>query len=908
MDKKINKKKKLFLIDGYAFIFRAFFVAPNLTTPDGVPIGAIQGFVQMLLRIINKQNIENIGVVLDKGSSKNTHRHKIYPEYKANRPPLPKELMVQFGIMREALNAFGIKYLEHNGFEADDIIASYAEDSKKQEYELIIVSSDKDLFQLIDQEHNISMYDPIKDVNVNKDYVFQKLGVMPEQVADYLALMGDASDNIPGAKGIGPKTAAVLLQKYGDMDNLYKHINEVQTSRVQSILKRDKEDIFMSRTLVELKYDLPLLYNFNELLWDGIEHHINNLQRFFEKYSLKTLTSRYLNLNVIIGNQISNSSYKKEYQNNHVENNDAANIKTAGLKEIIWSDNNQLNPSKLEEICQYIRYNDYIYINIETKKGINEKENNELVKISILCNDTIFHFVNIHEELLNQNSSLYNCIKQIFTTSFIKKITTNYKTMSKIFKAYNINTFQADDIIIMAYALGSGKYNGKYNIDNIFNEYLGNSGNDNNILILYKEIYPILLTKLRTQQQISLYYTVDKLLADVLAKMEYAGIYIDVNFLQNLSKEYEIKMSKIAKEIYVNAGSEFNIASPKQLSKVLFEDLKLPSSKKNKKNNQYSTNSSALEELSMHGHIIADNIIIWRRLFKIVTTYISGLLNNLNHDTKCIHTNFNTVITNTGRLSSTSPNLQSIPIRTEEGEKIRDAFVARDGYSIISADYSQIEIRLLAHLANIAQLKEALINGVDIHTLTASQVFNIPINDVDYSWRYKAKAINFGIIYGISPFGLARNLGISTYDAGKYIERYFDQYKGIKEYMVKIISEAKNNGYVKTIFNRRCFIQDINHSNGYIRKVAERSAINAPIQGSAADIIRKAMVMLPAEIANYLKLQIHDELLLEVPKNKVEEVVKIVRGVMESAAHLTVPLKVDIGYGESWGKLHTSKK
>lgn len=885
-------KGKLFLIDGYAFIFRAFFAAPKLTTPDGIPIGAINSFVQMLFKLIEKHNIENIAVILDKGSSKNTHRHKIYQEYKAHRPPVPEDLIVQFPIMREAINAFGIKYIELEGYEADDLIASYVKESKHKDYDVVVVSSDKDLYQLLDHDNGISIYDPMKDTAVDKNYVFEKLGVYPDQVLDYLSLVGDNADNIPGVKGIGIKTAASLLQEYSTLDNIYANLGNIRIKKARTceLLESGKDNAFMSRELAKLKDDIHVVYTFRELKWNGVAEHGNELRAFFEKYALHTVAARYLSK--IIGAQINISSVKT-----NVNDRDQGEI----IKYRIYNSvDKKLTDNVLKSIFEDARYVGYVYIEANFEDDI----------IIFLIGDKCLTISNLKNFLLDNKGATYALIHDIFTSNFIKKVGENTKDLIKYLYKFSIYPEILYDIRIIAYIINSVRYGRDYTLiklvkdhldENLINNYIIESKVRDKVAI-YSVLYPILMKKLYTQQQISLYYVIDQPLNYVLSDMEISGIFIDRSFLLKLKNQYNEQMLALSHKIYKEAGTEFNLASPKQLSDILFTKLKIPVSGKKNKSGYYTTNNETLEELSMHGFTIVDDIIMWRRLFKITQSYIDGLLEASNKDSSCIHTTFNNTYTSTGRLSSSSPNLQSIPVKSEEGSKIRNAFVARDGNVILSADYSQIEIRLLAHMANIEPLQKALIKGADIHALTASQVFGISLDKIDATWRRRAKAINFGIIYGISSFGLAKNLKISRTEAEDYIKRYFKQYPGIQAYMERIIDEAKLNGYVKTLFNRRCEIPEINSKNGVLRKLAERAAINAPLQGSAADIIRKAMVKLPLTLRKYLKLQIHDELLFEIPRVELESSKINIKNVMESVISLNVPLNVDISYGKSWGE------
>lgn len=890
----------ILLVDGYAFLFRAYYASPNLISPAGVPIGGVSGFIQMMFKLIESHNVTRIAVILDSGGSKNSIRHKMYPAYKAHRPPIPTDLLVQFTVMREALDAFGIRYVEHDGTEADDIIASYAKLARESHHNIKIVSSDKDLFQLIDHEHGITLYDPVKDLDVTNEVVQNKLGVSPSQIADYLGLVGDTADNIPGVKGIGPKTAATLLQQYHCIENIYKHVDEIKPERIRNLLQSYADSASTSKTLATLMCDLPLFYKLDEFAWNGLLPNSNGIQTFLNKYSLKTLAARYLNK--IVGQQISHIQQ---------ENSDPVTTTQDNVETYYHSNSkSMITQSEWDKILEHMRYFGTVSLHFQMAE-----DNSTIQSISIFCHDM---FVTVEScDILLKDVVTASNLKKCFESKTIHKIVFALKDILHALARYNITIVNVDDIKLLAYTAGSGKYKHQYDINNIRNEYLQNYDDNNSYTrleqhtpclantIVYSRLYHILLKKLHSQQQLTLYYTIDKPLNSVLFTMERSGIAVNVQFLHQLRDEYSKIIKSLESQIYDFTGIQFNINSPKQTSNILFEHLKLPILTNSKKlsDGQYSTSNEVLEELSAQGFSITDQLLEWRRYSKILNTFINCLLENADSRTHRIHTNFNATLTHSGRLSSSSPNLQNIPIRTEEGRKIRDAFVAANSKKFVSADYSQIEIRLLAHIAEIKELQDMLKYGADVHAITASQVFGIPLSKMDEVWRRRAKAVNFGIIYGISSYGLAKNLQIPIAMASGYIDSYFKRYHGIKEYMASTISMAKSNGYVSTLFGRRCFIPNINSSNNFMRKFSERSAINAPLQGSAADIIRKAMVKLPQELRDCLQLQIHDELLFEIPECMVEEACKVIRQVMESAASLSVPLPVEIKVGNSWGKM-----
>jgi len=886
--------KKLFIVDGYAFIFRAYFASPKLTTPDGIAIGAIHGFVKMMLNLVDQHDVDNIVITLDKSSSRSGHRYEMYPEYKSHRPPIDEDLASQLSIMREAIDALGMKYMELDGFEADDIIASYVERMKEEgDCDVVIVSSDKDLYQLIDTSVGVSLYDPIKDVVADEEFVMEKLGVHPNQMVDYLALVGDAADNIPGVRGVGPKTAVSLLEQFDNLDRLYEQCGDIESARVAKLVQNGKDDAFMSRDLVRLKSDIAVMYGLDELAWSGVELHVNSMHDFFTKYSLRSLSSRYLSKYLIDDHD--NPAAELVKKENFVEDS------------LRYDNPDELSVEYLDDLWSKIRYDGYLYIDYELVDAHGDGVM-RLDRLTLLFGKTEFivsGIAGVTDRL--RDHCLYDFISKFCVAAFVKKITWDAKPLINYLDSVSILHCAIDGLSAMIHAQGVGRYGESNMMENVLSDCLPegmelHSGGD--LVLIYKLLYPSTLSNLHKKRQISLYYTIERPLISLLVAMERRGILVDCDILRQLLDEYSAKLTDIEKEIYDIAGEEFNIASAKQLSYVLFEQLDLPMPIKRKAGaRHYSTNVEVLEHLSMQGFEIADLILSWRRLFKIVSTYVKPLLNNASDDDDklLIHCVFSSLSTNTGRLSCHSPNLQNIPVKSSEGRRIRDVFIADEGKVLLSADYSQIEIMLLAHIAKVVPLREALNANIDIHALTASQVFGLNIDAVSTEWRNKAKTINFGIIYGMSAFGLARSLNITMHDAKQYIDKYFAQYPGIKDYMENVVREAKMNGYITTIYGRRCYIKNIHSSNKHLVKMAERSAINAPIQGAAADIIKRAMVKLPYDLSKYLKLQIHDELLFEIEKDRVNDVAAAVRNVMESVDHLDIKLNVNIKVGASWG-------
>ncbi len=842
--------KKLILIDGYGFVFRAFHSLPPLTrSSDGTPIGAVYGFTNMLLKLIENNQSSHIAVMLDSGG--NTFRHYIDPNYKANRPQPPQELVLQFPIIREVINAFSIKAIEKAEFEADDLIASYAKRAKEEGYEVVVVSSDKDLMQLL--AHGILMFDAMKDKMITEDTVFEKFGVLPAKVHDILALIGDSSDNIPGVRGIGPKTAAELINAYGSLAGVYENINEIKQEKRRQMLIEDKLNAELSYKLVEMRFDVPMDYTLDEL---KIEHFdIDKLVEFVNAQGFKTLSSK---LNSKYAKLIENISFKKLNSAHELEKYIPDIYKCGSLSFLFL------------EREFFISFGDNNFVMQLDSQGALFSQDDSVAQIlgvlaPVMCDDAV--------------------LKSSINTKWLFKINPSFTNIR--------------DVAIIAYAIETGR--DSTTLEALIHDFSENyKAHDSHVInIIYQRLY----AKLVEWRLVSLYERIDKMMPKVVAKMEDIGVRLDTSYLLSLSKEFGLKLKGLEVRIFELAGAEFNIASPKQMGEILFGKLKLPTGKKSKAGG-YTTSAKVLEVLAEEGHEIADFILKWRGYAKLISTYTDALPKSVNSITKRVHSNFLITDTATGRFSSTEPNLQNIPIRTEEGHKIRNAFIASDGRKIVSADYSQIELRLLAHYADIPALKDAFKSGIDIHIATASQMFNVPVDKVDSAMRRRAKTINFGIIYGISAFGLSTRLDISREHAKTYIEQYFKQYPGIKAYMDQTIEFVRKHGYVLSIFGRRCIINGINTPNFNLRGFAERAAINAPLQSSAADIIKKSMVNLPESVSKYMMLQIHDELLFDVPEDEIEEVSKIIKQTMESAVTLSVPLTVQVSVGDNWAEAH----
>ncbi|MDZ5761747.1 DNA polymerase I [Candidatus Cyrtobacter comes] len=827
---------KICIIDGYGIVFRAYFSIPYLSCPAGQNVSALYGFCNVILKIMEKKEFDLIVIALDSG--KKTFRNEILDTYKANRVEAPEDLRLQFPLIREAAMALGICAIEKEGFEADDIIATLAKRAEKKGYRTEIITADKDIAQLVNE--NISVFDPIKESIMSREVIFEKFGVWPENLADFFALVGDASDNIPGVPGIGPKTASKLISEYKQLDLIYEKSDLIQPLRIQKILKENRESAYLSRKLVTLIEDVPLEVELSDLT---IKRDDMLLDGFLKKYGFQSIARR-------LGVDYTRcpASEKK--------------LKKAEI------DGSFFNDLELDGTAYIHMDENGLYIASEKYEALYE-------------NGNLFSFLGV--------------IKEVLEADYIKKILIDAKCLIKECIEAKIDVKAVESIDIMEYLSSQTKK--EYSLQSLCENY----GIDPSIQIGVRigMLYQMVFKNLFSKKSIYIYQHIEKPLIFTLCRMEKLGICVDKEYLSHLSESFSSSISKLEARIYDIAGQKFNIGSPKQLGQVLFEKLFVDKGKKSKKSGDYSTDHEALEKLSQNGHEIADLLLEWRQLTKLLNTYTQGLQKNINNDR--IHTTFEMKATSTGRLSSKNPNLQNIPIRTPEGSKIREAFIASDGGNLISADYSQIELRILAHMADIKSLKEAFLSNADIHTKTASELFGMPESKVSKELRRKAKAINFGIIYGITAFGLAKNAQISESEASSYIKEYFKMYPGIKEYMDRIVQEAVDNNFVKSLFGRKCFIANIHSSNFIARSAAQRAAINAPIQSTAADIIKIAMLKMPNPINEFMCLQIHDELLFDIPKEVCKEYSYIIKSVMENAVKISVPLNVDIRISTSWG-------
>ena len=899
--------KNLFLIDGSGFIFRAFYALPPLTNPQGIPINAVYGYCNMILNIYEKFKPEQMIVVFD--TKKKTFRSDIYKEYKSNRTDPPEELIPQFSIIRDATDALQIPRLEIDGYEADDIIATYTKQAEERGVSVTIISSDKDLMQLVNK--NTKMYDSMKDKFIGVKEVKEKFGVEPSKIIDVQALAGDRIDNIPGVSGIGVKTAAELINNFNSLENVLAKVNEIKQPKRRQILIDEKDKALISKKLVTLKCNVDIKkYDLN--LFQGINQ--KTALKFFEKHGFKNLILRFTRKK----NDSTNQSLKKKQKYFVIQS----------LKDLI----------NLEKKIQKNKL-----VSIDTETSSLNANLAELVGISLSVNEKEAFYLPLKHSLDTNNNfknldlqKVFPILKKILEDDSIIKVGHNIKYDKIIFSRIGINLNPVDDTMLLSYVLDTGKF--RHNLDDLAKIYFNyetikykdvvgvgkkeKKFNEVNIKDAYiyaaedaditLRLYKILKKRIISEKLLSVYEYIEKPLINVLAEIEKKGIKVDVKKLKNLSLVFQKKLSKIEKEIFKLSSIEFNIASPKQLGEILFNKLGLEGKKKGK-SGAYSTSVDVLENLSYKGHKIAEFLLEWRQISKLLNTYTYSLINEVNKKTLRIHTSYSMAATNTGRLSSTDPNLQNIPIRTEEGKKIRNAFISDKGFKLVSLDYSQIELRLLAHIGKVEDLKKAFDKNIDIHKKTASQIFNVELKDVNDDLRRKAKTINYGIIYGISAFGLAKQLNIQRSEADLIIKEYFKNYKGILNYINETTDFCKKNGFVKTLFGRECYIEGINNKNSSFRNFAIRAAVNAPIQGSAADIIKKAMI----NIYKFLKekktkskmiLQVHDELLFEMCESEINYLSMDIKKIMENSSlpeiKLDIPLIVDIGQGFNWAEAH----
>ncbi len=921
-------KGHLYLVDGSSYLFRAYHALPSLTRDDGTPVNAVYGFTTMLYKLLEDtkglEHPSHFAVIFDAGAK--TFRNELYPKYKINRPPPPEDLIPQFPLVRDAVRAFNVPTIERPGYEADDIIATYAKKAREAGLLVTIVSSDKDLMQLVGG--GVEMLDTMKNKHIGPAEVVEKFGVPPEKVIDVQALAGDSTDNIPGAPGIGVKTAAQLIEEYGDLDTLLARAGEIKQPKRREALVQNAELIRLSRQLVALKDDVPLDDGLEDLKVRDIEPE--PLLAFLDVQGFKSLRAKFL---AHLGN--------------------AAPATAEGpAAELAPDETTYETVSDLKRLASWINQATVAgVVAVDTETTSLDAVKAELVGVSLsieagkACYIPVGHRANPGGELalggeddvrqLDRNDVL-RALKPLLADPAVLKVGQNIKYDLLVLAKYGITIAPYDDTMLISYVLDSGKHG--HGMDELSELHLGHS------TIKYKDVagsgasqltfdrvpidqatayaaedaditgrlYRVLKPRLVAERLTTVYETLERPMPAVLAEMEGAGIRVDRDCLRHLSNDFAGRMADLEDEIYKLAGRRFNVNSPKQLGEILFDEMSLKGGKKGK-TGAYATHADVLEALAAEGHDLPARVLDYRQLAKLKSTYTDALQAQINDATGRVHTSYALASTSTGRLSSTDPNLQNIPIRTEEGRKIRRAFIANEGCKLLAADYSQIELRLFAHMADIGALREAFAQGLDIHAMTASQVFGVPMQGMDPALRRQAKAINFGIIYGISAFGLARQLGVPQREAQAYIDSYFARFPGIGDYMERTKALCRKHGFVETLFGRRCHVTGINDKNPSIRGFAERAAINAPIQGTAADIIRRAMIRMgPALAAKSLNarmlLQVHDELVFEVPEKEVEATTAVVCDIMSGAAlpvvEISAPLTVDVGIGDNWDEAH----
>ena len=923
----MSNQKHLFLIDGSGYIFRAYYALPPLTRKsDGLPVGAVSGFCNMLYSFLEKARAGNsmdtpshLAVIFD--SARKNFRNDIYKEYKGNRSDAPEDLIPQFDYIRKAVKAFNLPSIELQNYEADDLIATYKIQAKKEKIKLTIVSSDKDLMQLVDQD--TYMLDTMKDKHIGIDEVKEKFGVPPEKVIDVQSLAGDSVDNVPGVPGIGIKTAAELINQFGSLDELLKKAETIKQPKRRQALLDNKSNALISRELVTLKNDVPVKETINDFILKPFDKE--KIFSFLDEMEFTKIKKR---IEQTYGMSETNFKPSSAVVKKSLKNEAGFNI--------------VYDKKEIETILA--KADDQGFFAVDTETNSLDSQKAELVGVSLAVNENQAYYVPVghknkdDKEIKKQIKieDLIKILKPYLEDETIKKVGQNIKYDLKIFKKYGIHLKSFEDTMLLSYALDSGlnRHNldilAKIHLDHENIKYKDVAGTGKSevtfdqvkIIDSYRyacedadvtlKLYNIFKERLVKEKCFHVYENLEIPLVDVLARMECQGIKIDKKILSQLSETFAKNLKVLEKKIYKIAGEEFNIGSTKQLGDILYEKLKISGTKKTKKGN-FATNVNVLEDLAGKGHEFPKLVLDWRQKSKLKNTYTDTLPDHIDPKTKRVHTSFLLAATTTGRLASSDPNLQNIPIKSKEGKEIRSAFVAESGYSIISADYSQIEMRVLAHVGDVKELKKAFRNNEDIHSITASQIFDCDIKKINEDMRRKAKAINFGIIYGISSYGLAKQISVSNPEAEQFLFSYFKKFPEIKDYMQETLKFCRKHGYVKTMFERKCHFPNINDKNHTLKSFQERAAINAPIQGAAADIIRYAMInidkkILEKKIKSKLLVQIHDELLFESKDNDVKKEITLIKNEMENAIdkdfNFSVPLIVDANSAKNWNDAH----
>lgn len=890
----MTTRPTLFLIDGSSYMYRAFFALPHLSNSSGVPTNAVYGFTAMLLKVINEYKPEYLAIMFDTPAP--TFRHEVYQAYKANRPEMPDSLIPQIPYIKAIIEGLNIPVLEKEGFEADDIIGTIAHAEEKKGMEVVIISGDKDFLQLVST--HITVLDTMKDKKFDIEGVIERFGVPPEKTTEVLGLMGDSSDNVPGVPGIGEKTAAKLIEEYGSIANLLKNLDHITAKKIKENLITFGDQALLSKQLVTLDTTVPLHYQIENFKTSSPHHE--KLKGIFKELEFTKFLKEFTP---------SPTSSQESYQIITTEKELLKALtqirETRECAFDLFTTSPDPMRAELAGIALTHTPHQAFYIPLATKKGGDE------------------HYLQL-------TSALMHC-KPLLEDQKIKKYGHNCKHAWIIFKRHGSELRGiVCDTMVASYLLNPSKHS--HSVEDIALEFFDHrlttyneiAGSGKHELPFYQietqramsygcersdlvmRATQLLLPKLSEEGFDELFHQVELPLLEVLATMEMNGVKIDTEFLKKISREFESILNTSMERIYQMAGEEFNINSPQQLGKILFEKLKLPGAKKTKTG--YSTDISVLTSLAAT-HPLPAEILGYRSISKLKTTYVDALPILVNPDTGRIHTSYNQTVTATGRLSSSNPNLQNIPIRSEEGKRIREAFIAEPGWYILSADYSQIELRILAHLSQDQGLREAFTRKEDIHTRTAAEIFGLSPDAITPQMRREAKVINFGIIYGMSSYGLAKELGISPKAADAFITNYFQKYQGVKTYIDSVLEEAKKQGYVTTLMKRRRYLPEINSKNLSARQFAERTAINTPIQGTASDLIKVAMVAIDhritrEELKTKMIIQVHDELVFEVPESELEAVQKMVKEEMEEVVKLSIPLEVDVHWGKNWSEAH----
>jgi len=919
----IKKKDHYYVIDGSGYIFRAYYALPPLSRKsDGLPTGAVSGFCSMLFKLLEDSRSDDsiykpthFAVIFD--SARKNFRNDIYSEYKANRAEAPDDLIPQFEYIRKSVKAFNLPSIELLNYEADDLIATYAKQITDAGAKVTVISSDKDLMQLVSDK--IRLYDPMKSKVIGDKEVLEKFGVKPDQVIDVQSLAGDSSDNIPGVPGIGVKTAAELINKYKNLDTLLKKASEIPQNKRRETLLENKDKALLSRQLVTLKEDVPVKDDPSSFIIKEVNK--DNLYNFLREMEFNRLLSQVISF---YGEDNTSDS------GSNIKQTKVSKIDTKLYKSI-------LSEKALDKLIDIL--NKKVFISIDTETSSLNPLEAELIGVSFSYAPNESYYIPLgHKNIKGLNKeSVLKKIKPLLEDSSIKKVGQNIKYDFIVLKNNGIEIDPLEDTMLLSYVLDAG--NNRHNMDTLSELHLGHK------TISYKDVvgtgkkqlnfsdvnleeatkyaaedadvtlrlYNLLLERVNNEKLKKIYEVFEKPMVKLLSKLEINGVKVDDSYLKQLSNKFEERLKKIEKEIYEVSGKEFNIGSPKQLGEIIYNDLKIAKLKKTKKGS-LATSAKILEDLALTGHKFPNLVLEWRQVSKLKSTYTDALQDHISNKTKRVHTSFLLAATNTGRLASSNPNLQNIPIKTLDGKEIRKAFIAEKNNILISADYDQIEMRILADIADVKELKKAFKSNQDIHALTASQVFGLPLKKVTDDFRRKAKAINFGIIYGITQYGLAKQIAVSNQEALDFINSYFKKFPEIKDYMHSTIKTCRKQGYVTNIFGRRIHLRGINDKNFSVRSFQERAAINAPIQGSAADIIRLAMIKIDKLLEDQknkakMLLQIHDELIFECLKKDENEIKRIIKDAMTSISssehHMfSIPLEVSINSGNNWGEAH----